>query len=274
MEWKGVVKWVILCCLIAYVAGMFVWARVQAAHHVCTAIEVEIHGANQVSAITSQSVRDVLKDYPATIVGEPLPSINTFEIAEYLRKFNNFETVECMITTQGHLKVRVSPMIPAIRVFDGERSYYVNKDGKTMTALPAFHVDVPIVAGHFDEHFRPESVLPLINYISKDSLLNNLVGMVQANDIENLILVPRIRGHVINFGDTTRLDEKRDALLTAYRSIIPYKGWETYDTISVKYKGQIVATRRDKTPLFPIASLEEEEDSEEASLQATQNTTE
>lgn len=263
-------KWTILVALLAYVVTMFVWARAEARRHVCTGIEVAIDGHNRVSSISEKNVKDVLKGYPGKIEGQPLHSINTYEIAEYLRQFNSFESVDCLITTQGRLKVRVVPMVPSIRVFDGGKSYYVNKDGKSMAAIPDFHVDVPVVSGRFNGSLRPEYVLPVVNFLLKDSLLSNVVGMIEVTDKDNIILVPRIKGHVINFGDTTRLKEKRQALLTAYRSILPYKGWTTYDTISVKFRGQIVATRRDKTPLFPIQEIDDTDDSEEATLQGIQ----
>lgn len=266
--WKTVVKWVLLCGLFAYVVAMFIWSRAEASRHKCTGIEVVIDGHSQVGSVTEQSVKDLVKEYPEMIVGQPIHSVNTHAIAEYLRNFNNFESVDCMITTQGHLKVKVTPMVPAIRVFDGSTSYYVNKDGKTMAALPGFHVDVPLVSGKFSNTFRPESLLPVVNFLHRDSLLSNVVGMIVVRDPENIILVPRVKGHVINLGDTSRLAEKRKAILTAYRSILPYKGWETYDTISVKFKGQIVATRHDKTPLYPVAVVEDDQDAEEASLQA------
>lgn len=268
--WKQTLKWSLLVVLLAYVVGMFVWARAEARRHLCAGVEVAIDGKGQVSSISEGSVKEVLKDYPEKIIGHPIHSINTYEIAEYLRKFNNFESVDCMITTQGNLKVKVVPMVPAIRVFDNGKSYYVNKDGKTMAAIPGFHVDVPVVSGRFSKDFRPEYVLPVVRFIERDSLLSNVVSMIQVKDKDNILLVPRIKGHVINFGDTTRLAEKRKALLTTYRSILPYKGWENYDTISVKFKGQIVATRRDKTPLFPITVVDEDEDSEEAVLQVSQ----
>lgn len=268
--WKPVLKWILLCGLIAYVITMFIWSRAEARRHLCTAIDVSVSGNGNVSSISEKSVKDVLKDYPHPIIGRPIHSINTFDISSYLRKFNNFETVDCLITSQGHLKVRVVPMIPAIRVFDGTKSYYVNKDGKTMKSVPSFHVDVPVVTGKFNNNLRPEYVLPVVRYMLKDSTLNNIVSMIKVVDKENIILVPRIRGHVVNIGDTTRLKEKRNALLTTYRSILPYKGWETYDTISVKFRGQIVATRRDKKPLYPVIDISEEEDGEEATLQVSQ----
>lgn len=266
--WKAALKWSLLCILLAYVVAMFVWAHAEAKRHIISAIDVSIDGKGNVASITEESVMEVLKGYPQAIVGQQVNAVNTLSVAEFLRKFNSFESVDCMITTQDHLKVRVVPMVPAIRVFDGEQSYYVNKDGKSMASIPGFHVDVPVVRGHFSNNLKPEYVLPVVKFVETDSLLYNLVGMIEVKDARNILLVPKIKGHVINIGDTTRLPEKREAIVTAYRKILPFKGWETYDTISVKFKGQIVATRRDKTPLFPVKVLDDGEDMEGKVLEA------
>ncbi len=112
----------------------------------------------------------------------------------------------------------------------------------------------------------PRQVLPVTRFIENDPVLSKLVGMVEASDPDNIILVPRIHGHVVNFGDTNRLEEKRRALITVYRKVMPYKGWEEYDTISVKFKGQVVATRRDKRPMEHGGIYDDDTDMEEATL--------
>lgn len=264
--WKKTAKWSLLALLAIYVAAMFVWSRAEAARHRCVDVEVEILGQNRIGSISEESVRLELEKYPKPLKGAPVNTINTFDVAEFLRKYNNFESVECLITSQSKLKVKVVPMIPEIRVFDGDKSYYVNKDGKIMSSHARFFMDVPVVSGRFNKNFTPKEVLPVVRFIAKDKTLGELTSMIVAKDRNNILLVPRIKGHVINLGDTTRLPEKRQAILTAYRKILPAKGWETYDTISVKFKGQIVATRRDKTPLYPVVEFVEDVDGEEASL--------
>lgn len=265
--WKTVVKWSALGLLLAYVVVMFVWGNAQAALHTCKGIEVDIRTDSQGAPITEASVIEVLSQYPAKIQGAPLNSVNSLEIADFLRKFNNFESVECALTSQGKLRVRVRPMIPEIRVFDKNGSYYVNKDGKTMTANHNFYVDVPVVSGNFNDHFKPGAILPWVRYIQNDEFLSSLTAMIIAEDADDILLVPRVSGHIINLGDTTRMDEKRRAILTAYRQILPYRGWETYDTISVKFKGQIAATRRDKKPLYPTLQIVDEVDLEESAAE-------
>lgn len=259
-------KWSILVALLAYAAVMSVWAHREAHLHVCTGIEIQVDGSQTMDSVIRHGVTEELYKYPRKIVGVPLHEINTPDIEKYLSKYNNFESVNCMITSRGKLIVRIVPLIPVMRVFFGDNSYYINKDGKHVVSNAEFFNEVPIVSGSFNRNFTPKGVLPLVNYIKKDAMLNELVSMIEAKDAENLILIPRIRGHVINFGDTLHLDEKKRALTLFYRQVLPYKGWEEYDTISVKFRGQVVATRRDKTRLNHAEQYIEDIDLEEGTL--------
>lgn len=255
-----------LILLLGYVSFAAVWAGREADRHACRGISVSIRGGGISDSITQKGVLELLRKYPEKIVGMPLNRVNTLGIEKYIMGMNNFEEVSCYLTSKGYLAVSIQPMVPEIRVFDGNESYYVNKDGKKISSKAEFFVDVPVVSGRFSRNFSPKDILPVIRYVEKDSILRNLVVMYSAKGPDDIILVPRITGHVINFGDTTRLDEKRTALLTAYHNIIPYTGWDKYDTISVKFRGQIVATRRNKTPLYKMEEYIEEIDPEEAAL--------
>lgn len=217
-------------------------------------------------SILKAGVREQMEKYPEPIVGERISAVNTDKIRRYLSSLKNFEDVEVMITSDGMLRISVEPMVPVMRVFYAGKSYYVNKDGKQILSDADFFTDVPVVSGNFSLKFKPVDILPMVRFVAGDNLMDNLVAMIHANDKDNIILVPRITGHVINFGDTTRLDEKRDALKLFYNKVMPYRGWEYYDTVSVKFRGQVVATRRDKTILNHGEEYYEEVDLEEATL--------
>lgn len=263
-----ILKWSLLGVLLVYTAAISVWAHTESQRHVCTGIEVDVSGGvhAHMDSMIKRGICEELRNYPRRITGVPLHEINTVDIEKFLTQYNNFESVNCMVSSRGKLIVHVVPLIPVMRVFFGDNSYYINKDGKHIMSNAEFYSEVPIVTGRFNRSFPPKAIIPLINYIRKDAMLSELVSMVNAEDANNLILVPRIRGHVVNFGDTTRLDEKKEALALFYRQVMPYKGWEEYDTITVKYRGQVVATRRDKTQLNHAEEYFEEEDLEEGTL--------
>ena len=269
---RNILKWIILVLLLVYAAGISVWANREASNHVCTGIEVEVEGKNSDNEGISRGIDKELHRYPQRIVGTRLHELNVADIERFITECNNFESVNCVISPKGKLIVKIVPLVPVMRVFYGDNSYYINKEGKHIESNAEFYSEVPIVTGAFHKNFTPRALLPLVNYISHDPMLAPLVSMVEARDANNLILVPKIRGHVVNFGDTTRLDEKKKALAMFYRQVMPYKGWNEYDTISVKFRGQVVATRRDKTRLNVAESYLDDDDLEEGTLQDVDET--
>ena len=263
---KTILKWLLLIVLLGYAVAATVWAHGEARKNACSGIDIEITQTNSVDSVTRRGVLAEISRYKGKIVGEQLSAIDTRKIEQYLKQHPQFEDVVCNFTTTGRLHMKVTPMIPELRVFDDSVSYYINKDGKKMMSKSSFFVDVPVVSGKFNDNFSAADILPVTRFIATDPVLGPLVGMVHAEDEDNILLIPRIHGHVINFGDTTRLEEKKRALVAVYRKVMPYKGWNEYDTISVKFRGQVVATRRNKmreeTPNLNF----EEPDMEEATL--------
>lgn len=264
---KAWIKWVILGLLMGYIIGMTFWAHGEAARNSCHSIDIRFSDNKEADSTTVAGIRNELRKYPEKIIGEPSERINTAKIKAFLSKLDAFENVECMMAANGSLNIVVTPMVPEFRVLDPRGdSYYVNKDGKKIKSNADFFKDVPVVIGQFQPHFPFKKILPVIRYVHNDPELSALVTGFKVTDPENILLLPRIQGHVINIGNAGELDRKKKAILTAYRRVLPMKGWNTYDTISVKYRNQIVATRSDKTPTRLPSEYLDDEDLEEATL--------
>lgn len=173
--------------------------------------------------------------------------VSLYDLESALRASDKIEHVNVHVLNDGTLAINVVPMVPVARVFDTSASYYINAEGKRISADPRYHIDVPVVVGHFSEKYPPARLLPLLGYIASHPELDALVSTVKQERNGNIILVPTIRGHLVNFGDTSMVADKFARLGEFYRQVSPVRGWETYDTIAVKWRGRIVATRRDKS---------------------------
>lgn len=270
---KTVAKWLILIALIAYAGFIAAWATRQQASQKCGNIKIMVND-EEADSLTSTAICTRLQKKFPSIIGSRRDAIDINRIEHYLKRFSNFEDVECLLAPDGTFKVIVTPLVPEIRVFDGATSYYINKEGKRIEANSDFFVDVPVVTGNFSKNFTPVKLLPVVRFIKNDSTLNALVAMIKADSPNNIIIIPRIRGHVVNIGNNTDLEDKFDRLLLAYHKILPHKGWNTYDTISVKFHGQIVASRKNKAPRFANIAEVEDIDMEESTLPQEDITTE
>ena len=187
-----------------------------------------------------------LKNRGITLVGKSMADINASEIEEALRQSPYLESADIVKCQGGLLLIQVSQLVPVLRVFDGDYSYYVNRVGKRMDASIYYHSDVPVVQGHFTRDYPPTRLLPLVDYVERDSLLRSLVTMYIVRDTNNIIIVPELSGHVVNMGNVEGFVNKFAKLRLFYREVMPKRGWNTFDTISLKWNHQIVATKRVK----------------------------
>ncbi len=264
---KTILKWSVLLLLLAYATVMAAICPHIEQSSPCQGFNVTVSCASGTEYITQEGVLLTLGDIVTSSQGKPIGSIDTNAIEALLDSQNSFESVQCFRGADNRIHILVEQMVPELRVFTDAESYYINKDGKKMQALPEFHANVPIATGKFSRNFTPRGLLPLTRIIERDSLLKNLVMMIKVDSPRDILLIPRTRGHVVNLGDTTRLSEKLVDLKLAYRKLLPLRGWEYYDTISVKFRGLLTATRRNKTTDNSYMTLAEEEDPEEAGLQ-------
>ena len=243
---KRLIQYSILVILAVALTVGILWAREKSRGELCTAVDVEVVNADSTSFVTPQGVLTDLKGQGIKIVGKHMGDINASDIEEALKVSPYLENADIVKCQNGKVLIRVSQLVPVMRVFDGEDSYYLNKAGKRMAATTYYHCDVPVVQGHFTRKYPATRLLPLIDYVENDSLLHSLVTMFQVRDTNNIILVPNISGHVVNIGNADGFDNKFAKLKLFYREVLPKRGWNTYDTISVKWNHQIVATRRIK----------------------------
>lgn len=252
---KRIVQYIVLLLLTALLVWGILWARGKANEELCVGVDVEVVNADSTSFVTPEGIKNDLNKLGIRIVGKPMASINASEIENKLRQSEYLESAECVKGGNHRVLIRVRQLVPVLRVFDQDNvSYYMNRDGKRMNAVPNYRADVPVVQGHFDARFPAIRLLPLVEYVESDSLLSSLVAMYSVRDSNNVFIMPNVygtvnhvmRGHVVNLGSVDNYKAKLKKLCAFYKNVLPVKGWAYYDTISVKWDYQVVATRRNK----------------------------
>lgn len=175
-------------------------------------------------------------------------NVNTLEVERLLNSNNRIESSTCRILNDGTLEILVDPIDPVARVFDRKGSVYVNAEGKRVEARPSYHVDVPVVTTNsVADTMMVKKLLPVLRAIKNNPRANALVSSLRIDGRGDIIIIPNVVGHVINFGDSSLIENKLARLHVFYRDVMPVRGWDAFDTISVKWNGRVVATKRDKT---------------------------
>lgn len=248
--------------LFAYLVFAFYWTGCKAGEACCTGMDVVVLDSADNKFVTTAEIIREIDNFPSRCEGMLLCNINTDSIENMLNRIDKIESASCVILNDGKIVVTVTPMHPVARIFDGADSYYINREGKRIVADSRYYLDVPVISGHFDSIYNAVNLLPLVDYISSDSTWNSLVSMIKSDEKHNVYLIPMIRGHVVNFGDVTDIENKFARLHRMYDEVLPMKGWDFYDTLSVKWRGQVVATKRVKKLKEPQVRYDDESENE------------
>ncbi|WP_163718236.1 cell division protein FtsQ/DivIB [Mangrovibacterium lignilyticum] len=145
---------------------------------------------------------------------------------------------------KGHLIVEVFQREPLLRVLSGNEDYYMDEAGVRIPANPAFTAHVMLISGKAEEKFVREQLIPLVTYIESDNFWNAQIKQIEVNSSGELVMVPLVGEQLIEFGEPVSYREKFRNLRALYEQAFNEFGWDKYKRISLKYKDQVVCTRR------------------------------
>lgn len=242
MTKRGVTFCLFSLILTVYLVISLVAANDMAASAGCAAWRVSVEKRGEAAFVTPDDIILELKPTTDSTAAMPVARVDLQAVEDRLESLTTVEKANVYRLSDNVVRVDVTPMIPVARVFDRDKSYYINRDGKQLTADTRYQVDAPVVVGDFSKGNSPHDILPLLRRVDKNPVWSRLVSsyMVAANG--DIIIVPSINGHLVNFGDTTAIDDKFARLMAFYRQVMPVKGWSYYDTVTVKFARQVVAS--------------------------------
>ena len=253
---------VAIVAMVFYLMVALLWSHARSRTQLCEGLEndqVEVIDRDGVGFVTPEEATRELGDLAERMTSMRFSDINLDSLSARFNSLDKIEHATVNRLSNNKVRIRLWPMKPVARVWmPNGTSYYINRDGKRISADARYHVDVPQVVGRFDSTFTPVQLLPLLDYMNANPEWNTLVSMLSVRNSQNIMLIPVIRGHVINFGDASDIADKFHRLKRFYSEVMPVKGWEFYDTISVKWDGQVVATRRHgKLPDLSVPIIDE-----------------
>ena len=240
------------CLLVAYIAVVVPMTIKAERDDTFRDLRIVILDDKKTGFLTSKDINEAIGDLAEQLDTLKRKNLNTYRLERQINALSRVEKAQCNILNNGTLVIQVDPFDPIARVFDRDGSVYVNADGKRVPTRLAYHIDVPVITTEtVADTNMVRKLLPVLRAIKTDERANALVSSLHIDRRGDIIIIPNVVGHVINFGDSTLIDNKLERLHVFYRDVMPVRGWNAFDTISVKWNGRIVATKRDKSQPEP-----------------------
>lgn len=218
----------------------------------CSDIKVELATNNEIAFLDEADLLNIVTDNGQNLlINEPLSSINLTSIEANLEKNPFVANAEVHSNFDGDIRAVVTQKQPIYRVFNNKGvSYYIGETGRKMPLSAKFTPRLIVATGHIpdvantqDDKLNSDLYL-MVEFILADAFWSAMIGQVHVNEKQEFVLYPKIDGLNVEFGDVSRMREKFKNLRIFYNKALTNADWKQYETINLKYKGQIICSKK------------------------------
>ena len=244
---------------------ILVFATKENSHALAKKPTISIHVDGENAFLTNKELLDRLAFKKLFTYGDFMDKINTKKIEDFISSMEEVKSVKVFKNIGNTWNINVKLRRPIARIFSlYQQSFYIDEEGFTINRSNLHTARVLVFSGNITENLKKESVEKIINndslksirklddiyrisnYVCNDSFFSGLIGQVYLEMNGDFLLIPLVGSQTILFGSANSDEEVKDKfnrLKVFYKEGIPNEGWEKYNTIIVKYEGQIVGRK-------------------------------
>jgi cell division protein FtsQ len=250
-RWTKILNISKVIILVSVVFGSIGLVEKQYGSRVCTAINVEIDNQYQNYFINESDVIDLItKGGEYRIVGESFENLSLKEIEKELLSTKFIRNAEVYKDLAGELVISINQSRPIARLMSNKMNdRYISDRGEVLPLSKRYTARVLLIDGAFADNAKlydlkkseqGTKLMELLNFIENDPFWKAQIAQINIDKKGNISMQTQVSKQVIEFGRPVDIKEKFLKLSIFYKDILPAKGWNSYNRVSVKFKDQIV----------------------------------
>jgi len=243
LTWIGIAAWFVV--ILGFVSG-------EADQVLCKQIEIVLSDTIQSRFVTDPDIRAIFRTEGLQLQGYPINEIDTRELEDLLEKNPYIRRAEVSTDVTGKMEIKVEQSVPLVRIMpEGRNGFYLDTEGNVLPLSDQFVPDIILVSGFIkDPAGNPAGVEQLreihdfCSYVTRHPLWSEQIVQLYVNRSGEYEMIPRVGAHQILLGTLDQWEQKLQNLELLYRQGLSTYGWNSYQTINLKYTNQVICTKR------------------------------
>jgi len=222
-------------------------------------VEIIIHDSLDLKFIDKAYIISLIQSDVPGLSGESIEDIDLQSIENRISSLKTIRNAEVYVTVRGKLVVEIYQRDPVARIIDRKgQGFYLDNEGYIIPLSGNFCSHVLVVNGNISEdcikatNIKEQGegmdllrdIFDMVQYIHSDEFWQAQILQIYVNEEQEVELVPRVGAHIIEFGPPDDIITKFEKLWLLYDEGFRNKGWNQYDRINLKYRNQVVCTKR------------------------------
>ncbi len=240
---KKIANILVWVCLFGYLIVVFSFANGKSEKLVFSGTQILVVDSVKRGFVREIDVERIIKKKYPQIVGVSIAGINKEVLEDLIDKIPYVKKSEVYNSLSGKLIVEIKQRNPIVRIL-GENSYYIDAEGEKMPLSGNYTSRVLVVSGVVNDQLIKEELFELVKFITNDEFWRSQINQIDVDRNREYILIPRVGAHKIELGSIENYQIKFQKLSALYTKGFAKKGWNSYSKINLKYKDQVVCTKK------------------------------
>jgi cell division protein FtsQ len=202
-------------------------------------ITVYIEDHKFASLINQDDVLQTLQSSAACCDGLTRQEINTALLEESLNNHPLIAQSEVFSSLKGRLYVAARARTPLARVFEKEKSYYLDENGAVMPLSHRFSAPVILITGKF-ETWQRNHLTGLIKTLQEDTFFEKRISGLHFSDNGMCYLYPTSDAFNILLGDAQETGERLFNLKAFWTQALNAEKAKKLKTIDLRFNRQVI----------------------------------
>jgi len=216
----------------------------------CQSVEVKINPSSP-RFLDEGEIAGMIEKSGLPIIGHRLSSIDINQLEAKLSSFTTLNNVEIFrkveskgMSFTGKLIISVDQRTPVLRIKNATEDYYLDAEGVKIPTSPKYVERILIATGTIPDESIKKNLLKMTDFVNKNQFWSAQVEQVFIQANGEILLVPQVGDCLIEFGTPEDYEIKFRNLKAVYQEGFKNRGWNRYRLMSVKYRNQVVCTKK------------------------------
>mgnify|MGYP001189970802 FL=1 len=212
-------------------------------------IDIEIMNNQDFYLIDQFEIQALLDKEQSVVLGTNFDQVDIKLLERQVEENPFVAEIDIFMSVTGVLGAKVSQAQPIGRLMSSSGpDQYIDVTGKLLPMNADYTARVPLISfaeypqweSNLGENDLGKQLMEFLIFINKDELWKAQIAQLAVSEENELTLWPQMTKQLILFGPADEIEEKFKKLKLFYKEVLPKKGWNTYSSINLKYKNQIV----------------------------------
>ncbi len=265
---KRIIRIVLLLFFFALLAGtaivMLRYSARQQQKMLCTEAEIDIDRKNFEVYLQNRDIEKWLGDHGIIIKGKKSREVSASNIEQVLLQNPYVGQAQVFMTMDGTCHLKVEQRNPVLKVVASNgQMFQIDRNGIEMPVNTDYAVRLRVASGYIPvvpkygldvtriaDTLRASVLKRLFeinDFLSENPFWDAMFEQIFVTYTGEYELVPKVGGQLVKLGkieDIADLENKMKRLDLFYRKGVNTGGWEKYSVLNLKYRNQLVATKR------------------------------